>query len=240
MARVLLQVGDKVTHTTLGEGSVTVIDDEFVTIKFASDELTFRFPDAFQKGFLSSSQPIIEEIPESEEEETDEDDDTEKKLGTLPDVKPRPEKEQDNPPRKQLTRAGIWWRMFLLLLVFVPLEFFLIYSWLVDDDGVYIGFAAFFFIMGVILLAVLMNKWDKTPIDKDIQRTYDSSSRIDPATELMAGIMGAEMLHRAAERERQEAEKQRYESLYWQESIRDKNPRHDFDYDHDDDWLGTD
>jgi hypothetical protein len=56
----------------------------------------------------------------------------------------------------------------------------------------------------------------------------------------MAGMMGAEMLHRAAERERQEAEKRRYESLYWQESIRDKNPRHDFDYDHKDDWLGTD
>lgn len=73
-----------------------------------------------------------------------------------------------------------------------------------------------------------MNKWDKTPIDKDLQSTYHPKSGIDPATELMAGIMGAEMLHRVAERERQEAEKQRYESLYWQESIRDKNPRHDF------------
>ena len=25
-----------------------------------------------------------------------------------------------------------------------------------------------------------------------------------------------------------------------QGSIRDENPRHDFDYDHEDDWLGTD
>lgn len=147
---------------------------------------------------------------------------------------------EDKLPEKQLSRVAIWWRMFFLFLVFVPLMFLLIYLWVENDDGVYLAFAAFFFIFGVILLAVLMNKWDKTPIDKDIQRTYDSSSRIDPATELMAGIMGAEMIHRAAERRRQEAEKQRYESLYWQESIRDKNPRHDFDYDHEDDWLGTD
>ena len=48
-------------------------------------------------------------------------------------------------------------------------------------------------------------------------------------------MMGAEMLGRAAKRERQTAEKRRYDSLYWQESIRDKNPRHDFDYDNMDD-----
>lgn len=54
MARVLLHIGDKVTHTTLGEGVVTVADKEFATIKFATDELTFRLPDAFLKGFLRS------------------------------------------------------------------------------------------------------------------------------------------------------------------------------------------
>lgn len=54
MARVLLHVGDKVTHTKLGEGVVTVADEEYATIKFATDELTFRLPDAFFKGFLRS------------------------------------------------------------------------------------------------------------------------------------------------------------------------------------------
>ena len=54
MARVLLQVGDKVTHTKLGEGIVSVADEEYATIKFATDELTFRVPDAFFKGFLKS------------------------------------------------------------------------------------------------------------------------------------------------------------------------------------------
>ena len=148
--------------------------------------------------------------------------------------------EADKLPEKQLSRVAIWWRMFVLLLVFLPLVFFLLYLWLIHDDGAYLGLAAILFIVAVVLLAVLMNKWAKIPDGEELQGTYDSRPGIHPTTEIMAGMMGAEMLHRAAERERQEAEKQRYESLYWQESIRDKNPRHDFDYDHEDDWLGTD
>lgn len=187
--------------------------------------------EAILEGVIEDTEKALTEQAAPEQSSSINDEFTEERVKEI---------KEDKLPEKQLSRVAIWWRMFLLLLVLVPLLFFLVYLWLIHDDGVYIGFAAFFFIMGVILLAVLMNKWDKTPIDKDIQGTYDSSSRIDPATELMAGIMGAEMIHRAAERERQEAEKQRYESLYWQESIRDKNPRHDFDYDHEDDWLGTD
>ena len=147
---------------------------------------------------------------------------------------------EDKLPEKQLSRGALFWRIFFGSLVYVPLLILLLWLWIENDDNVYLGFAAFFFILGAIILAVLWDKWDKTPIDKDFQTNYDSKSRISPTTELMAGIMGAEMIHRAAERERKEAEKRRYESLYWQESIRDKNPRHDFDYDHEDDWLGTD
>ena len=54
MARTLLHIGNKVTHTKLGEGVVIVADEEFATIKFATEELTFRLPDAFYKGFLRS------------------------------------------------------------------------------------------------------------------------------------------------------------------------------------------
>lgn len=147
---------------------------------------------------------------------------------------------EDKLPEKQLSRGALFWRIFFVSLVYVPLLLLLLWLWIENDDNVYLGFAAFFFVFGAIILAVLWDKWDKTPIDKDLQGTYDSRPGIHPTTEIMAGMMGAEMLHRAAERERQEAEMQRYESLYWQESIRDKNPRHDFDYDHEDDWLGTD
>lgn len=53
MSRIILHVGDKVTHSTLGEGVVTIVDGQYVTIKFSEDERTFRVPNAFFKGFLS-------------------------------------------------------------------------------------------------------------------------------------------------------------------------------------------
>ena len=145
------------------------------------------------------------------------------------------ENEVDKPEGKQLSRLAIWWRLFFLLLIFLPLVFFLLYLWLIHDEGAYLGLAAILSIVAVVLLAVLMDKWAKIPDGDEMQGTYDSRPRIHPTTEIMAGMMGAEMIHRAAERERQEAEKRRYDSLYWQESVRDKNPRHDFDYDHLDD-----
>lgn len=79
MAKVILHIGDTVTHTTLGEGIVTIVDDEFVTIKFATDELTFRLPSAFENGFLSSQDAEFIEDGEDEDEdwEEDEDDDEE-------------------------------------------------------------------------------------------------------------------------------------------------------------------
>ncbi len=54
MTRFILHVGDKVTHTTLGEGVVSIVDEDYVTVKFVEEELTFRIPDAFYKGFLTS------------------------------------------------------------------------------------------------------------------------------------------------------------------------------------------
>lgn len=54
MFEIVLHTGDKVTHSTLGEGVVTFVDAEYVTVKFATVERTFRLPDAFYKGFLTS------------------------------------------------------------------------------------------------------------------------------------------------------------------------------------------
>lgn len=66
MAKVILHIGDTVTHSTLGEGVVTIVDDEFVSIKFATDELTFRLPDAFENGLLISDDAQFIEDPEDE------------------------------------------------------------------------------------------------------------------------------------------------------------------------------
>ena len=72
MAKVILHIGDKVNHRTYGEGIVTIVDDEFCTIRFETEELTFRLPSAFENGFLSSDDAIF--LPDEEEEEWDEED----------------------------------------------------------------------------------------------------------------------------------------------------------------------
>ena len=143
--------------------------------------------------------------------------------------------EAGKPEEKQLSRVGIWWRMFFLFLFTAPLLMLCLWLWIDRNDSVYLWFAGFIFVAAVVILYILMGKWDKTPLDSHLMRNHDTESGIDPATELMAGILGSEILSRELNREREAAEKRRYDSLYWQESIRDKNPRHDFDYDHDDD-----
>jgi uncharacterized membrane protein YcjF (UPF0283 family) len=218
MKPIILHIGDRVHHKTLGDGVVIAVNEDYCTARFREKEANFRIPEAFVRGFLTS-----------EDAKFGAEDGTEKPVMELLTT------DNDKPQKKQLSRVQIWWRMFFLCLVYVLLLFFLLWQWIKKDDIVYLGFAAFFFIAAAIVMAVLMDKWDKAPVDERIKGTYNSESQIDPATKLMAGMMGAEMLGRAAKRERKAAEKRRYESLYWQESIRDKNPRHDFDYDHMDD-----
>jgi len=67
----------------------------------------------------------------------------------------------------------------------------------------------------------------------------DSNPDMDLGTKVMLGAMGAKLLDDQIEKLKQESEKRRYDSLYWQESIRDRNQKHDLDYDHEDDWLGS-
>lgn len=75
MEKVFLKPGDTVQHATLGEGTVTVADEEFCTVKFETREAMFRLPDAFEEGFLSSEDAEIiedDEDIEDEEEEVEE------------------------------------------------------------------------------------------------------------------------------------------------------------------------
>jgi hypothetical protein len=46
--------------------------------------------------------------------------------------------------------------------------------WIEKEDIVYLGFAAFFFIAAAIVMAVLMDKWDKAPVDERIKDNFNS------------------------------------------------------------------
>lgn len=76
MEKVILKPGDSVTHPSLGEGTVTVADEEFCTVKLESREAMFRLPDAFEEGFLSSEDAeIIEDDEDIDDEEVAEEED---------------------------------------------------------------------------------------------------------------------------------------------------------------------
>ena len=84
-------------------------------------------------------------------------------------------------------------------------------------------------LMYLILIYICVSAYtSKGPIGKNItiDEEQDDSPGLDARSELLLGMMGAELLNREIEKEKKESERRRYESLYWQEAIRDKN-RHD-------------
>lgn len=214
MKPIILHIGDRVHHKTLGDGVVIAVNEDYCTVRFGEKEANFRVPEAFVRGFLTSEdarfgsdetkeQPIEETIPEGEKQ-------TEEKKGN-----------------------GCALATFILMGVFVLTPFLVYYIWhygktgeVADAVGIICFIIAFFI---YIPFAIKLSKVSgKVGVNK-------SKTGLDPETELMASMMGAELIDREIKREREAAEKRRYDSLYWQESIRDKNPRHDFDYDNLDD-----
>lgn len=47
-----ISTGTKVEHKSFGEGRVTDISEDVVTVKFYTGERKFLFPDSFSEGFL--------------------------------------------------------------------------------------------------------------------------------------------------------------------------------------------
>lgn len=48
-----LKVGDKVTHKSFGEGTISSIEGSYFYIHFEEKDAKFIFPDAIEKGFIT-------------------------------------------------------------------------------------------------------------------------------------------------------------------------------------------
>ncbi len=218
MKSIILHIGDRVHHKTLGDGVVITVNEDYCTARFGEKEANFRIPEAFVRGFLTSEDAKFgaEEGEQSVEE-------------ILLGGEKKPEEKKG---------AGCAMAILISMVVFTLTPFMVYYFWHFGKTGDLADLVgAFCFIIGIILFIPFAIKLAKV---SGIEGLYKPNTDHNPSTDIMAGMMGAEMLDRSAKGGRQDAEKRRYDSLYWQESIRDKNPRHDFDYDHKDDWLGTD
>ena len=118
----------------------------------------------------------------------------------------------------------------LILLAFMgPFAGLCFYLYVVCEGGwFFIVCGVAIILMYLILIYICISAYtSKGAIYKDVTQDEDQvdSPGLDARSELLLGMMGAELLNREIEKEK-ESERRRYESLYWQEAARDKN-RHD-------------
>lgn len=211
MKPIIIHIGDRVHHKTLGDGVVIAVNEDYCTARFGEKDAKFRIPEASVRGFISSEDARFGS-DETEEQPIEE---------TIPGGEKQVEVKKGN---------GCALATFILMGVFVLTPFLAYYIWhygktgeTADAVGIICFIIAFFI---YIPFAIKLSKVSGTAgVNK-------SQTDLNPGTELMAGMLGAELINREIKKEKEAAEKRRYGSLYWQESIRDKNPRHDFDYDH--------
>ena len=146
------------------------------------------------------------------------------------------EKEDANPqvpsgqkPGNSLMKLALFWLFF-----FAPAVAFLFL--ILDESLNMIGWIMIPIYFVFVLISYLISRnTSERGTGSDEETPSWGQAGMNPLTEVGIGLMGSKILLNAMDREKREAGKRQYDSLYWQESIRDKNPRHDFDYDHLDD-----
>lgn len=208
MKPIIVHIGDRVHHKTLGDGIVISVNDDYCTARFGQKEANFLIPEAFVRGFLTSPDASI---------------------GT--DVGEKRPIEEILPEEKKRSGCAKSFYIILGAVAFTPFVVYHALSYGKTGDSIDL-LTAFLFIIAFLIYLPFAIRLGKVSGTQEIKTT---KSGLDADTELMMGILGAEAIDRKLKSAQSRSEKRRYDSLYWQESIRDKNPRHDFDYDHLDD-----
>lgn len=128
----------------------------------------------------------------------------------------------------------------LFPLIFIgPVVYLFIVCFYDSGEGIFLFLAAIGIILYLSLVLGFLSPRKKDGHTIATRPNGNTNSDLDLSTKLMLGAMGAKVLDKQIEKHKKNNEKQRYDSLFWQESTRDKNPNHGFDYDHEDDWLGS-
>ena len=115
----------------------------------------------------------------------------------------------------------------ILLALMGPFAGLFFYLYVICEGGwFFIVSGVAIILMYLILIYICVSAYtSKGAIGKDItiDEDQDDSPGLDARSELLLGMMGAELLDKEIEKEKKESERHRYESLYWQEAARDKN-----------------
>ena len=226
MLKVKLSEGNAVSHPSLGTGVVLSADDEFCTVRFASKEAMFRLPDAFEKGFLTSSDAILTEVPDDEEDYEEEE---EELIEEEEEVEEEPVPQETQKPQPKISKptvGDIILAFICPLFVFVPVEMLLI-SLYIDDTSddflliLAIAFSLMYLFFFWVFAQLRLASGSKNSSSGKNQRI----EVVDHSTQRRLDLIETQIREQQSEMEKQEREKRRYESLFWGESLRDKYQR---------------
>lgn len=245
MSRIILHVGDKVTHTTYGEGVVTIVDGDFCTVKFEAEELTFRLPNAFENGFLTPQDAIYvpddedeedwdeEDDDEDEDEEDDEEDeDEDEKEETLNYVAPKPAVRPVAPEAPKERKLG--WLGWLIAIAFpasytLPFAIIGLIIYLGTESTFFLIVTILFFLLYLILVIYGVAKLSQ-PVDPP--KTYgapSSDSDSDSAARTAGLMFGAGLLGYHMGKHHKSSSDRVRDDWLWQEKYRDHDDYYDGD-----------
>ena len=134
--------------------------------------------------------------------------------------------EKDSPNNEKLPVFRFILACLILLAFMGPFAGLFFYFYKICEGGwffIVCGVAIILLYLVIIYICVRPYS-SKGPIGKDITQDEDheDSPSLDARSELLLGMMGADLLNKEIEKEKKESERRRYESLYWQEVARDK------------------
>lgn len=138
---------------------------------------------------------------------------------------------KDNPNHEKLPVFRFILFCIILLALMGPFACLFFYLYKICEGGwffIVCGVAIILLYLAIIYICVRPYT-SKGAIYKDVTQDEDlvDSPGLDARSELLLGMMGAELIDKEIEKEKKESERRQYESLYWQEAARDKN-RHDY------------
>ena len=134
--------------------------------------------------------------------------------------------EKNNPNNEKLPVFRFILACIILLAFMGPFAGLCFYLYVVCEGGwFFIVCGVAIILMYLILIYICVRPYtSKGPLGKNItiDEDQDDGPGLEARSELLLGMMGAELLNREIEKEKKESERRRYESLYWQEAARDK------------------
>ncbi len=211
--RVILHIGDTVTHFLLGTGVVTIADEEYCTVKFEKEELTFRLPEAFEEGFIASNDAEIKDDDDIEEEEVLEEDEV---TTAEPSKAPAPK-------REELGCLGTIFYigyMALIGIIYFPFIYLFFVTYSDGGDSFFLVLAILGILFYVLLAILCLREFMKPDSKRNRDSLPQSDTGLSTQSKVMAMLLGATLAGNSSRKKHKSIFDSARDDLFWQEKVR--------------------